>query len=122
MFRTATAMVGIASALALGAGPVSAQDSVSSREIRLETARQHMKSACQPLEAHRQYEKAYRCYSDVTAFLSDPNIVEIGLGPIRPIRVATARIDLTASVASIRQQRSASSLLASNHILLGVGY
>jgi hypothetical protein len=123
MLRTATAMAILVSGLAITTGPSSAQTVAPAREARLEIAKQHMKLVCQLLEAQRSYGRAFRCYSNVTAFLSDPKIVEIS--GARPVRVASARFDLAAPLAparSIRPVRSASSLLASNHILLGVGF
>lgn len=119
MLRTAAALAFMASALATAA-PALAQGGPSPREARLEAARQHMRLACQPLEERGQYTRAFRCYSDVTAFLADPSIAEIGSR--RPIRIASARVDQPVVPVAARPQRQGSGLLASNYVLLGVGF
>lgn len=106
-------------ALAIGCGPAGAQGSLAEAEARLATAKQHVDAVCRPLELRRSYRLATRCYGNVAAYLDNPQRDRIE--PLPPVRVAAPRpVPLSEPV--IRAPRRATSLLASNYILLGVGF
>lgn len=113
--------LGIACALtfvALGTGSAMAQNEVVD-QARLSVAKRHMAQVCQPLEAAHHYTRAVRCFSNVTAFLTDRSVQLIhpmvAHRPVREAAPAPTRV-------AMATYRRSSGLLASNFVLLGVGF
>ncbi len=101
----------------LGAGSALAQNEVVS-EARLANAKRHMELVCQPLENRRQFAKAARCFSNVTAYLTDATVALAEPAQPRPVRVA---VEAPTRVALIAPRRTGG-LLTSNFVLSGVGF
>ncbi|CAO4176440.1 hypothetical protein [Methylorubrum aminovorans] len=112
-----TAIVSFAVA-ASAPGVALAQNEVVS-EARLLRAKQHMQQVCQPLETRREFSKAARCFSNVTAYLTDPTVALAT--PMQP-RLAREPVAPSSSRVAMLVPRRGSSLLTSNFVLLGVGY
>ncbi|WP_342165069.1 hypothetical protein [Methylobacterium sp. SD21] len=104
--------------VALGSGSALAQNEVVD-PARLTVAKRHMAQVCQPLEAAHQYTRAVRCFSNVTAYLTDRSVQLIA--PTVPQRVARDVAPAPTRVAMASYRRPGG-LLASNFVLLGVGY
>ena len=77
MFRT-LALAAITVALAAFAGPASAETITSSAsasvaQSRLDWAKRHVELVCKPLETRGEFERATRCYNDVTRLVGEPS-------------------------------------------------
>ncbi len=117
----AVRIFGVACACAivvLGSGSAMAQNEVVD-PVRLTVAKRYMTQVCQPLEAARQYARAVRCFSNVTAYLTDRAVQLDNL-------VATQRVTKEAAPAPTRvamaTYRRSNELLAPIFLPLGVGY
>lgn len=88
---------------------------------RVAAARAHLEAVCRPLEAKENYRAAARCFTNVADYLSRSTALLVSPFPPRPIAVSATPLEPWYGVSRPYLRRS-SSLLASNYVLLGVGF
>lgn len=108
-------------AIAALVGVAQAKDAQLGSRQRVAAARAHFETVCIPLEANGNFRAAARCFANVSDYLYRPAAVLIGPLAPRPVVTAAPRLGLAGGLYKPYPRRPGS-LLASNYVLLGVGF